>query len=77
MAVSQGLLTLALLPTIRGKEKPALTTSLLTCLLLGVIAASLGTLGLWAASISAGVGSIAWGLLAAQRVHRKGGTSSG
>jgi hypothetical protein len=58
---------LSLVPTIRGDQKPALTTSAMTVVLMGVFTFTMATLGLWLSALAnAGIG-VAWGVLAVQR----------
>jgi biotin transporter BioY len=58
---------LALIPSIRGKHKPARSSCLLTMVLLAMIAVCFATLCLWL-SFSAEIASfIAWGILLFQR----------
>lgn len=70
MAGSSLILASALIPTILGKEKPALATSLLTGVMLSVLAVSLGTLSLWAACAATTVSALGWFTLAGQRISR-------
>jgi hypothetical protein len=58
---------LSLVPTIRGDQKPALTTSFTTVVLMGLFAFAMATLGLWLSAI-ANLGILgAWAILAVQR----------
>ena len=58
---------IALIPSIKGKQKPARSSCLLTILLLTAIAICFGTLALWL-SLAAELTSIAaWAILLFQR----------
>ena len=59
--------SMALIPTIRAKEKPARLTCLITAIMLAINAGILTTLGLWLASISITLSDIAWWILLFQR----------
>jgi hypothetical protein len=62
-----GLLVLvSLVPTIRAEQKPALTTSLMTTVLVFIFASTMVTLGLVLAAVTNYGISAAWGLLAFQ-----------
>jgi len=66
-----GFLVLAsLLPTLRGDQKPALSTSLMTFFLVAIFAFTMSTLGLWLSAVANGGISVAWGVLALQRYHQ-------
>ena len=58
---------IALIPSIRGKQKPAKSSCLLTFVLLTAIAISFITLGLWLSFIAELTSIIAWGILLFQR----------
>lgn len=63
-----GFLILAsLIPTLRGDQKPALTTSIMTGALIAVFAVTMATLGLWLSAAANAGNAIAWGILAVQR----------
>lgn len=55
--------SIALIPSIRGKDKPARSTCLLTTILLIAIAVSFATLGLWLSFASELTSIIAWLIL--------------
>ncbi|MPZ48853.1 MAG: hypothetical protein GEU75_06000 [Dehalococcoidia bacterium] len=58
---------ISLIPTIRGDQKPALTTSVMSLAIISIFAVTMATLGLWlSASANAGVAA-AWGVMAVQR----------
>lgn len=58
----------AMLPTILGNDKPALSTSVLNALIVSIIAFSLATLQLWLAFTSATVIAFIWAILAVQKL---------
>ena len=58
---------LALIPSIRGKHKPARSSCILTIALLAAIAVCFGTLGLWLSFASEITAIIAWGILLFQK----------
>jgi hypothetical protein len=65
LAVSGFILGLSLIPTIRGDDKPALSTGILTTTIVAIVAVTMMTLGLWLAAatnilIVAGWGTITW-----------------
>ncbi len=69
--VGQWVFIIALIPTLRAKEKPQISTSLVTSATLFVFAVTYFTLGLWLSAIVAALISIAWLTLAVQK-HRIG-----
>ncbi len=77
IAAGQWIFLLALLPSIFGKDKPALTTSIVTGIVLAVLAFAYATLALWISTISALLVSSAWLTLAVQKyrvnMHKKQG----
>jgi hypothetical protein len=60
---------LTLIPMLRQRAKPPLTTSLSTFALLMVMAVTEATLGLWNTTVSTVVTMALWGTLALQRVR--------
>jgi len=56
----------ALIPALRAKEKPALRTSILTCVLLCICGFVDCTLGLWLTAFFTGLTALAWGRLVQQ-----------
>ena len=77
IAAGQWVFLLALLPSIFGKDKPALATSILTGVVLAVLAFAYATLMLWISTLSAILVSLGWFTLAAQKYrmdsHKTGG----
>lgn len=67
LAFGSLLFSLALIPTIRSKNKPALSTSLITFGVLIVFACTYATLSLWLSTISATINGCAWLILAIQK----------
>jgi len=59
------------MPTVLGKHKPALSTSVLTGAVLFVFAITYMTLHLWFAAVTTLMTSIQWFILAAQRLMQK------
>lgn len=57
----------ALIPSIRGKQKPARSSCILTIALLMAIAVCFATLGLWLSMASEITAIIAWGILLVQK----------
>lgn len=58
---------LALVPSIRGKQKPARSSCLITMVLLAMIATSFITLHLWASFFAELASFAAWSILLFQR----------
>jgi len=58
---------LALIPSIRGKQKPERSSCLLTIILLMAIAICFATLGLWLSMASEITAIIAWAILLFQK----------
>ncbi len=61
---------IALIPAIRGKEKPPVSTSIITGSILVVYALVYATLGLWISVVSTSALSISWFALAVQKMMR-------
>ena len=62
--------TLSLIPTILGKDKPALATSILTTTVIALVSFAFATLHLWAAALTNGLASAAWLVLALQKFRQ-------
>lgn len=58
----------AMLPTILGKDKPALSTSVLNAIIVSIIAFALATLNLWFAFATATIIALIWTILAVQKI---------
>jgi len=68
IAACQWVFVIALIPAIRhATDKPPLSSSLLTALLLTVMSATFATLHLWNSTLSALAVAIAWYILAWQK----------
>jgi hypothetical protein len=65
--IGQFIFVIALIPTIRGKDKPAFITSLITTIILFSFAATYLTLKLWGSAIFASLNATAWVILAIQK----------
>ena len=61
---------IALIPAIRGKEKPPASTSIITGSILAVYALVYATMGLWISVVSTSALSISWFALAVQKMMR-------
>jgi len=66
-SVGQIIFLIALIPTLKGKDKPALTTSVVTTIILVVFAITYLSLNLWYSGVSSVAMTIAWGVLAVQK----------
>jgi hypothetical protein len=62
---------LALIPSIRSKSKPALTTSLVTGVLNVLMSFTQITLGLWLGALGTFVNGSLWFILAYQKINEK------
>ena len=71
LSAGSWIFTIALLPSIFGKDKPPLFTSVLTGTILVIFAAVYFTLHLWFSVVSASVLALGWLILAAQKFSRK------
>lgn len=65
-------LFIALIPSIRSEQKPALGTSIPTALVLTSFAISFASLSLWFGAVTVALAACGWYILAFQRLrHRK------
>lgn len=71
ITVIQLVFVLALIPTVAGKEKPALSTGIVTAAALSVLAATIATLGLWYGAASTAAVGATWWIIAFQSWRRK------
>jgi CHASE2 domain-containing sensor protein len=71
LAVAGFMFSVALVPALRGEEKPPLTSSLTTAGLLGCVGVAYAFLGLWLGLISTGLNCVAWAVLAIQRLRNR------
>jgi hypothetical protein len=67
IAVCQLAFLPAMLPTLLGKDKPALTTSIANAVIVSIITFSLATLQLWFATITGAMIAAIWSILAIQK----------
>ena len=67
LAGGQWVFIIALLPSVFGKDKPALLTSIITAAVLALFAFTLSTLSLWVAAFSTLFTATAWTVLAVQK----------
>lgn len=67
MMVVGFMFALFLLPSIRGKEKPAKLSCITTASGMAVVTLCVATLGLWLTTVSYSLTTIAWIILAVQR----------
>lgn len=68
IAICQLLFIVAMWPTIKGKDKPALSTCIMNTVLVAVIAFCLGTLHLWFSLITATSTALLWLTLVIQKM---------
>ena len=71
IAICQWGFALALLPTVFGKEKPEVSTALVTAVLAGVVAATFATIPLIWAAVATGSTSVIWFIITAQSWRRR------
>ncbi|HVX24356.1 MAG TPA: hypothetical protein VG992_03380 [Candidatus Saccharimonadales bacterium] len=71
IAVGSILFIIALMPSVLGKNKPALSTSVMTGSVLMVFAITYTTLHLWFAGITTALTAIQWFILAIQKYQQK------
>ncbi len=67
ISIGQWIFVVALLPSVFGKDKPALSTSLITGAVLAAFAVTFATLLFWNSAISAAILSLTWFVLAVQK----------
>jgi len=66
-SIGSWIFTIALIPSILGKDKPAISSSLITGLVLTVYVIAYGSLNFWLSSVSVGSAALAWFILAYQK----------
>jgi len=71
LSIGAWLFIIALIPSIRGKDKPPMTTSVLTGSVLAVFSLTYATLELWLSVLSTTLLSGAWFVLAAQKARKR------
>ncbi len=65
-------LSVSLIPTLRGPHKPPVASSLPIAVVLATFALAFGTLGLWASCAAMILQSATWWALLIQRIRRNG-----
>ena len=70
-SIGQWFFLAALMPSIFSKNKPALSTSIFTGIVLVMYVATNASLGLWLAAVSTSMTATAWFVLAAQKILNK------
>lgn len=68
--VGIALLSLSLIPTIRGRQKPALATSLMTFVILVIFTLTDASLKLWYTAVITALSALAWLTLAVQKAQQ-------
>jgi hypothetical protein len=71
LSIGNYLFVVALLPSVFGTDKPALSSSLMTGAVLGCFTVIYASLSLWSASIAVGLSSFVWFVLAYQQWRRR------
>ena len=61
------ILLASLIPTIRGEQKPALSTSIMFAALITIFSVTMATLDLWLSAVANAGNAAAWAVLAVQR----------
>ena len=65
-------LSVAMIPTLRGSQKPPIASSIPTALVLASFSIAFVTMGLTASCIGAAIQSIVWSTLFIQRIKQEG-----
>lgn len=68
ISIAQLCFVIAMIPSIRSNDKPALATSVMNVCLVTVIVICLFSLQLWFSAVSAVAVALAWGILAIQKL---------
>jgi len=68
--IGQIIFVFALIPTIKGSSKPALSSSVVTGLILTIFALTYFSLELWFSALAAVATSASWWILAYQKYHQ-------
>jgi hypothetical protein len=71
LSAGSWLFIIALIPSILGKHKPPVSTSILTGSVLAAFSLTYATLELWLSVASTALLSLAWFILAAQKARKK------
>ena len=65
------IMALALLPSVKGKDKPALSSSLITGTITFIFCICFATLGLWLSASATFLSATMWCILAIQKLKKK------
>jgi uncharacterized membrane protein len=60
----------ALIPSVLGQDKPALSTSVTTGVVLAVFTVTYASLNLWYATVTTAVAAVLWSILALQKLRQ-------
>ncbi|HEY4473962.1 MAG TPA: hypothetical protein VI957_02275 [Candidatus Paceibacterota bacterium] len=71
LSVGQYIFVIALLPSVFGGDKPALSSSLLTGFVLAIFSAVYASLDLWSSTIASAIVATTWFVLAWQQYRKK------
>lgn len=69
-SIGNWMFSVALIPTILGKEKPALSTSTVNSVVLFIFGFAFTTLSLWLSAASISLNGILWAILAFQKYRK-------
>jgi hypothetical protein len=70
ISVGSLVFAVALIPSVVGQDKPALSTSLTTGIVLTVFTVTYASLDLWYATITTAGAAILWSILAIQKIRQ-------
>lgn len=70
LAASGLILSVSLVPTIRGHDKPALSTGLVTTMVIAVVIFTMATMGLWLSAATNLLIFAAWGTITYQKLRQ-------
>lgn len=70
LALSGVILGVSLIPTIRGDDKPALSTAILTTVVISVVCVTMATMGLWLSAATNVLIIAAWGIISWQKFQQ-------
>jgi len=68
LALGSLILAAALIPSVTSEHKPALWTSISTCIVLAIFAGTYASLSLWYASFTTALAALLWAVLAVQKL---------
>jgi hypothetical protein len=71
IAICQMGAVIALIPIIFGKDKPGITPSVMNVVFPGIISFTLSTIHYWYAMITAGLISLGWLIISAQKILQR------